>query len=423
MPKDKNMTKGRIYASRFSSLVVKPFVIIAAFAGAILTNLAGITSSAIFLFSLFIVGLTARLWGFHALRRIDVSISGSSLTLTVGDTTELTYSVENNKLLPLTWMELCLDSPVNGCVAPDSGFSLFSCQEEDVDSDIPQELFRRRILFLMSFQSISWNTVWFARRRGVYDASKVSLRSGDGFGLTRSMQDITADAILFVVWPKIVPVDTAPFFRNVWQGSAGRRGHVEDPTVLQGLRDYAPGDPWKRIDWRMAARADELMVKKFETILPSTIHFVLDTVSFLDVSYDNSELEESISVLASLILELSASGIRCGLSLPGGEGFPAVDISPDDPSTDARDLLNSLAALNVDKAVGGFDERLIESLSQTVGQLWFVTYSGVKLSCPDLAEKLEPSGFFAMCHDTRDSGFLAGRPLLAIGDVKKGGVA
>jgi len=417
------MIKGKIYASRFSSIIVGPFAIAIAFAGAILANWAGFDSLAVFLFSLFIVGLTARLWGFHALRRVDVTISGNNLTLTVGDTTDLTYTVANNKILPLSWVELCLDAPVNGCVAPDSGFSLFSCQEEETDSETTHARFRRRILFLMSFGAISWNTVWSARRRGVYEASKVSLRSGDGFGLTRSMRDIVTDTILFVVWPKIVPVDTAPFFRNVWQGSAGRRGHVEDPTVLHGLRDYHPGDPWKRMDWRMAARADELYIRKYETILPSTIHFALDVASFHAISGDNSELEESISVLASLILELSAAGIKCGLSLPRGEGFTSVDLSPDDPTTDARDLLNSLAALNAEKAIGGFDERFIESLSHTVGQFWLVTYSGIRLSCPGLAEKLETGVFFALCYDTRTPGYLAGRPLLAIDGVKKGGAA
>ena len=417
------MIKGKTHASRFSSVIIGPFAIAIAIAGSIIANWSGFIALSVFLFSIFIVGLTARLWAFHALRRVNVSISGHHMTLMVGDTAELIYMVENNKILPLSWLELCLDAPANGCVTPDSGFTLFSCQDEDVDKEVIQTQFRKRILFLMSFQSISWNTVWSARRRGVYEASKVSLRSGDGFGLTRSMQEITTDALIIVVWPKIVPVDTAPFFRNVWQGSAGKRGHVEDPTVLHGLRDYLPGDLWKRIDWRMAARTDELMLKKYETVLPSTIHFVLDVASFIAISSDNSELEESISVLASIILELSAAGIKCGLSLPGGEGIPTVDISPDDPTGDARDLLNSLAALNAEKAIGGFDEGFIESLSQTVGQIWLVAYSGTRLSSPGLAERVEPGIFFALCHDTNDPGYLTGRPLLAVEDVKKGGAA
>jgi uncharacterized protein (DUF58 family) len=249
----------------------------------------------------------------------------------------------------------------------------------------------------------------------------MSIRSGDGFGLSQSIQEISVGDRIFVVWPKIVPVDTAPFFRNVWQGGVGRKGHVEDPTVLHGLRTYTHGDPWKRIDWRIAARTDELMVRQYETILPSTVHYVLDVESFLGLSGDNSELEECISVLASLILELSAIGISCGLSLPRGEGFPTVDISAEDPSIEARDLLNSLAALRAEEAVGGFDEGFIESHSQTVGQVWFVTYSGERLSCPRLVEKLDTSGFYSLCRETADPGYLSGRPMTAISEVKRGG--
>jgi len=287
---------------------------------------------------------------------------------------------------------------------------------EKIDEKV---VFRKRILFLMNHQSIGWTTTWTASRRGLYNLSKMSLRSGDGFGLTRSVSDVNVDAHLFIVWPKIVPVDYTPFLRNVWQGGVGKSGYVEDPTVLRGLRDYLPSDPWKRIDWRMVARSDALMTRMFDTILPSTIHFVLDVTSFTGLSEDNNELEDSISVLASLVLELSATGIRCGLSLPGGLSFPPVDINPDDAAADASDILNSLAALEPDKAVGGFDEGFIESISQTVGQLWLVVFSGKRLSCRDLADKLEPCRFFVLCQDKTDPGYLAGRPALAVDSIKK----
>jgi len=247
----------------------------------------------------------------------------------------------------------------------------------------------------------------------------MSLRSGDGFGMSQSMQEINTGEHYFVVWPKIVPVDTAPFFRNVWLGGLGRKGHIEDPTVMQGQRDYAPGDPWKRINWRVAARTDELMVRIFETVLPSTVHFVLDVASFMGLSEDDNELEECLSVLASLILELGVAGINCGLSLPRGKGLPTVDLFPDDPAIETRDLLNSLAALSAPEAVGGFDDDLIESLAQTVGQLWLITFSGARLSCPGLVEKLESACFFTLCSDTWDQGYLAGRPMLSLDAIKR----
>ena len=413
------MTKSKKYTSRFSSFIVSPIAIAVTFVGSLLANWGGIEMLAVLLFSLSVAGLTGRLWGFYVLRQVGVQISSTNLTLSVGDTAQLRYTVENNKLLPLTWLELSMDAPDNGCVMPDSGFSLYAAPEGSDSTEPPKPVFRRRILFLMGFRCVSWDVCWSARKRGIFNVSNMSMRSGDGFGLSQSIQNIDTGGSVIIVWPRIVPVDTAPFFRNVWQGGVGKKGHVEDITVLHGLRDYENRDSWKRIDWRMAARSDEVLVRTFENILPSTVHYVLDVESFLGLSADNDELEECISVLASLILELAALGISCGLSLPRGEGFQSVDFSPDDASVDAGDLLNSLAALDVGRASGGFDEHLIESLSQSVGQLWMVSYSGERLSCVGLAERLAAGCFFTLCYNTERQGILAGYPMISLRSLKR----
>ncbi|MCL1829215.1 MAG: DUF58 domain-containing protein [Oscillospiraceae bacterium] len=416
------MQQERKYTTLYSSLLVSPFAIAAAFVVSFIMNRAALPSVAVFLFALAVVGLTARVWGLFALRNIKVSLVCERTVIPAGETAEITYTVENNKLLPLTWMEICQDLPANGCMSPDAGFSLHTYAEDEAEAEGKSAVFRKRILFLPGFGSVSWDTVWSAERRGVYEVSKLSLRSGDGFGLSRSVRDTSAENRVFIVWPKIIPVKTEPFFRNLWQGGAGRRGYVEDITVLRGLRDYLPSDPWKRIDRRMTARSDELMVRQFETILPSTVHFVFDAASFSGLSEDNNELEDCISILASLILELHALSIKCGLSLPAGPDFPSVDISPEDTSADAADIINSLAAFNADAAFCGFDEDLIESLSQTVGQLWLIAYSGSRLTCAALADKLETSGFRALCFEAADPGPLSGRPLLPVRELKKDGI-
>lgn len=415
------MSKGRKYVSSLSSLLAAPTVIIASFAASLLANWLGLGLLAVFLFTSSLVGLLSRLWGLSSLRRLALQVTAGKSTLSVGDTATISYTITNNKLLPVMWLELCQELPHNGCLTPDSGFSLYRLSEEEARIEGKTAILRRRVIFLMGLQSISWDTVWSAKRRGLYYFDRLTLRSGDGFGFTQSSQDFPAGDNLLVVWPRIVSVSTAPFFRNVWQGSAGRHGHVEDPTVLRGLRDYRPGDPWKRIDWRVAARQDELQVRQFETVLPSTVHFILDSQSFLGLSAENDELENAISVLASLILDLENLGISCGLSLPRGEGFSSVDLSPDDPTVTGRDLLYRLSALDAAAAVGGFDEAAIETLAHAVGQVWLLTCSGERMSCPALASRLENAGLSILCHNSDAPGLLAGRPLLTIGELSKGG--
>ena len=417
------MRNSKKRVSVLSSLLVMTPTILSAFVISLVLNRLGFTALSIFLFSASVVGLLSRLWGLYVLRRVEVQLTADRETLSVGDSATLSYTVSNNKLLPVMWLELCQDVPGNDCMAPDGGFSLHRFTEMEAGVEGKSAIYRRRILFLMGLQTLSWDTVWTAKRRGVYRPGRFTLRSGDGFGLTQSNQSVSAGDHVFVVWPKLVPVITEPFFRNVWQGGTGRRGYVEDPTVLRGLRDYLPGDSWKHIDWRVAARQDDIQVRKFETILPSTVHFVLDVKSFLDLSAQNDELEQAISVLASLILELDGLGIHCGLSLPQGTGTPGVDLNPEDPSITGRDLLYALAALDAEGATGSFDEAALETLSQTVGQLWLLTYSGERLACTSLVDRLLGNGLFVLCCDTGAPGILAGCPMLATGELARGGDA
>ena len=400
-----------------SSFLVYRSVIIIAFLASLLMNWLGMGVLAVFLFVLSILGAISRLWGLFSLRGVEVRIAAGKSTMSVGDTVEISYTVTNNKLLPVMWLELCQDMPDNGCLSPDTGFSRYEVSAEDARPEEKRYILRRRIIFLWSFRSISWGTAWNAGRRGLYFFDSLVLRSGDGFGLTQGSKTVTAGDHLIVVWPKIVPVTTAPFFRNVWQGPTGRRGHVEDPTVLQGLRDYMPGDSWKHIDWRVAARQDDIRVRKFETMLPGTVYFILDVESFQNISDDNDELEESISILASLILELDDMGIRCGLSIPRGMGLPTADISPENVEESGRSLLFALSALKANMTPNGFDEAAVESISLTAGQVWMLTYSGERLTCQNLAENIESVGFSVLCYDSSAPGMLAGRPTLCIRDL------
>ena len=193
-----------------------------------------------------------------------------------------------------------------------------------------------------------------------------------------------------------------------------RRPHrPPGPTSLSGWRLL------EKIDWRTAARQDALYTRQFEMVQPASIHFILDAASFWGLSENQDELEDMISVLASLILELDRLGVRCGLSLPGIAR--QITLSPDDPGITAADLLLALSEFQADPA-GSFDEEALSSLTLTAGQLWLATYSGERLGCSDLFWRLEGAGLSVLCADPLSPGPLAGRYLLPLAAVKKGGI-
>lgn len=376
-----------------SALLVSTGVIIGAFAASLLAWWVGITGLAVLLMAVSVVGLVSRLWGFYALKNVEVTVRAERETLSAGQTVTLRYTIYNNKALPLVWLELCQDVPVRGCLRPDDSFQLRTFSEEEAAFTGRKDAYMRRLAFFMGWSELEWETEWTGVCRGVYRPRNLLLRSGDGFGLTQSTGEVTGlgDRVL-VVWPKIIPVETWPFLRHVWSGSTGKAGWSEDPTVMKGIRAYQPGDPWKRIDWRVAARTDELMVRQFDTVTPLSVLFILDALSLEDK-------EEGISLLASLILALEQSGVECGLALPATAERPSLLFRPEDSSVSAAQCLFALAEFSAETAGKRFDEGAIMACSAGAGQVWMVAGSAKRMSCPELAGKLSESGVRLLAED------------------------
>lgn len=369
-----------------SALLVSAGVIVGAFVGAVLAFRIGAAGAGILLTAVAVTGLVSRLWGLYALRGLEAEVLPSHETLSVGQSVTVHYTLKNNKALPLIWAEVCQDVPARGCLAPDDSFRMRRFSEEEAQHTGRAEAYMRRFAFVMGMSELSWDTEWTGVRRGVYRPQDLVLRSGDGFGLTQSAGTVSGlHGRMLVVWPRLVPVDTGPFLRHVWTGNTGRAGYQEDPTVMRGERAYQPGDPWKRIDWRTAARTDELMVRQFDTVTPLSVLFLLDAASL-------SDPEEAISLTASLIRALSVQGVDCGLALPATNERPPLLLRPEDPAVTPERCLFALSEFDAETAGARFDEAEVCQTAAQSGQVWLVAESAAKTRCAALAGRLSASG-------------------------------
>lgn len=369
-----------------SALLVSTGVIAGAFAGSVLAFFVGAAGLGILLMAVSVTGLVSRLWGLYSLHGMEADVRPEHETLSVGQSVTVRYTLKNNKALPLIWVEVCQDVPVRGCLEPDDSFRLRKFSEEEAQHTGCAEAYMRRFAFVAGMSTLEWETEWTGVRRGIYRPQDLVLRSGDGFGLTQSAGTVGGlGGRVLVVWPRLVPVETWPFLRHVWTGNTGRAGWQEDPTVMRGERAYQPGDPWKRIDWRTAARTDELMVRQFDTVTPQSVLFILDAASFPDC-------EEAISITASLIRTLSAGGIDCGLALPATGERPTLLLRPEDPMVTAQRCLFALSEFEAETATAHFDDKAIVLTAAQSGQVWIVSDSAKTMRCPELAGMLSESG-------------------------------
>ena len=369
-----------------SALLVTWGVIIGAFAGAVLAWWIGVPGAGVLLMAVSLTGLVSRLWGLAALRGMEVSAEAEREAISVGQSVTVRYTLKNNKALPLVWVELMQDAPVRDCLVPDASFRLREFSEEEAAHTGRSRAYIRRFAFVMGYSALAWETEWTGARRGVYRPQNIVLRSGDGFGLTQSTGEVSGlEGRMIVVWPRIVPVETWPFLRHVWTGATGKAGWSEDPTVMLGEHPYQPGDSWKRIDWRAAARTDELMVRQFDTVTPLSVLFILDAAALEDA-------EEGISMTASLIHALCWSGIDCGLALPATEHHAPLLLRPEDPGVTEAGCLYALASFEAESATSRFNEKAIMSAAAETGQVWIVSEGAGSMRCAELAGKLSESG-------------------------------
>jgi len=333
------MIKRRV--SSISSILVSIPGLIAFFGITVIASILQHALIAGFCFCVFLISGISRLWGMLSIRKVSVEIDANSLHMFIGSKTDVHFSIKNEKFLPLIWLELLLPMPRRECFMPDENFEIASGAFVGEEARDDGMALKKRFSFIMGRDVLEWSGSFFAKGRGVYVVDTMILRAGDGFGLTQSqVTSKPKDIPMFVVYPEIRPVDITPFISMQWDGTGGEKGFIDDPTIMRGMRQYEAGDSWKNINWRMMARDQGININLYETVTPKAMHFILDGESFCNFKSDIHEFEETLSILASLLLRLTEARVLCGLSLPKSKHMPQTDVVA---TSEAARLLTLLA--------------------------------------------------------------------------------
>lgn len=243
-----------------------------------------------------------------------------------GEQIVLATTVENKKPLPAPWLEIQYALPDGLSVQGAS--STFS-----------------HLFHLLWYRRLTWTTQLALKRRGVYRLDAVVPRGGDPFGLV-AKEGAAADSAEILVYPRLLPLErVAVLARAVFGRQVPPRSLFEDPSRMAGLRDYGPGDPMNRIDWKATARQQRLQVRTYQpTTTPEVlVVLALDGQSGLEEGVTCDTAEHAISVAASLAHYGVEAGWSVGL-LTGGE--PSVVLMPAASRQQTIGALRGLARLD-----------------------------------------------------------------------------
>ena len=175
--------------------------------------------------------------------------------VSVGDVFEEHFEVINNGRFTALWVEV------------------------SNQSNLPRAAGSRLLTRVSAGQSRSYRARTWISRRGRFTLGPTMLATGDPFGLFRSTRTLPAQGHL-VALPAIFQIESFPYLPGLLQGGRVISRKALDITAhASSVREYAAGDPLKRIHWPTTARRGELMVKEFDRDPQTEIWLFLDLQS------------------------------------------------------------------------------------------------------------------------------------------------
>ncbi|WP_179218766.1 DUF58 domain-containing protein [Saccharibacillus sp. O23] len=253
-----------------------------------------------------LIAAQALLIGRGSLRGIVYSRRFDRERCFAGDRLELIEVIENRKKLPVPWLRLESEFP-----------AAFRFRGNTVSKMEQGSVYQTHTsgFALLPGRRVTRRHFVVCENRGIFRLSTVFMTAGDLLGFVIRSRSLNVESPL-IVYPALLEDRELPYAWHSWQGEfAVRRWILEDPFMIEGSREYAPGDPMNRIDWKATARTGGLQVYKQGHSADPRVMIVLDignVVAGLASGSGEAEAERAISLAATCADRLIASGVPVG---------------------------------------------------------------------------------------------------------------
>lgn len=303
----------------------------------------------------------ARLFRWRGLARLSYERKFDRAHCYEGDEVEMHERIANDKFLPLPWLRL------EALLSSGLVFVL----QENLSIASGDRLQNHRSLFsLKGYTEIVRKHRVRCARRGCYDLKTVTMSCGDLFGISQAVRTQRVDARL-LVYPRPAPLEELPLPWRGWQGEyAVRRWTVEDPFLVQGVREYRRGDPLRSIHWKATSRTWELQVREQGYTADRRI-MVLLNVAVKEDMWDDVTDEGLIEWGIRCALTLVERGLSEGMPVGFGCNAASVDepgrctrLSPASGNVQHMLILDAMAKLELTQELNFPEFLRLETLAQ-----------------------------------------------------------
>lgn len=162
--------------------------------------------------------------------------------------------------------------------------------------------------------------------RGLYASGPLRIGRGDPFGLAFHERPV-GRSDEFVVTPRVSTLPGSGLVPVSGDGASREVLRTISPNADELIaREYRPGDPLRRVNWRATARHGELMVRQEEQRSNPEARVVLDTTPSRTALPTGRAFELAIEITASVGVHLIGAGFRTQLvELGPGQIAPGAD--------------------------------------------------------------------------------------------------
>lgn len=230
---------------------------------------------------------------------------------------------------------------------------------EEENAAVSDKLYERDIFSVMFYQKITREIRFETAKRGYYVIDRADL-------MTKTLlatEELHENAELFTylyVYPRLISVDSLEvIFRRMMGEITAQRRIYEDPFAFRGLREYMPGDPLNKINWKASARAMDTLVNVHDSTESARCCFLLDVEDEGILRFEQVH-EEGIRLAASLGAQMMERQIPVSLLSNGVDQVTGETIYLESGSgmRQKNRLFESLARLKTEEEPEPFPELL-----------------------------------------------------------------
>jgi uncharacterized protein (DUF58 family) len=256
-----------------------------------------------------VLGLVPELWYRRAFRDLLVRHETSAPRVLFGEELTLSLCLENRKFLPLPWLELADEIPMQ----------LHLMQGRASPSYKPLRSNLVQAASLWSFQRVTRRYRFRCLQRGRFIFGPTAIRCSDPFGWLINEVRLETPASI-TVYPLLAPLTTfgLPAAHPFGEQTASQP-LLEDPLRLAGVRAYQWGDELRRINWKATARTGQLQSNIYEESRQHRLFVFLDIRTYQEswLGIDPEMQELTITAAASIIQWGLDEGYMVGLASNG----------------------------------------------------------------------------------------------------------